>query len=34
MREISLAGREIQLLAKTLEEHPEVLIRGKSGDKE
>jgi paraquat-inducible protein B len=32
LREISLAGRELQLLAKTLEEHPEVLIRGKSGD--
>ena len=34
LREISLAARELQLLAKTLEEHPEVLIRGKSEDDE
>ncbi len=30
LREIALAGRELQLLAKTLEEHPEALIRGRS----
>jgi len=30
LREIALAGRELQLLAKTLEEHPESLIRGRS----
>ncbi len=29
LREISLAARELQLLAKTLEEHPEALIMGK-----
>jgi len=34
LREISLAARELQLLAKTLEEHPEVLLRGKSEDDE
>jgi len=34
LREISLAARELQLLAKTLEEHPEALIRGRSEDKE
>ena len=34
LREISLAAREFQLLAKTLEEHPEVLLRGKSKDDE
>ncbi len=34
LREISLAARELQLLAKTLEEHPEALIRGKSEDEE
>jgi len=32
LREITLAGRAIQLLAKTLEEQPEALIRGRSGD--
>ena len=32
LREIALAGRELQLLAKTLEEHPEVLLRGKNED--
>lgn len=34
MREIYLAARELQLLAKTLEEHPEALLRGKNGDSE
>jgi len=34
LKEISMAARELQLLAKTLEEHPEALIRGKSEDKE
>jgi paraquat-inducible protein B len=34
LREVALAGRELQLLAKTLEEHPEALIRGLSKDKE
>ncbi len=34
LREISLAARELQLLAKTLDEHPEVLLRGKSEDDE
>jgi paraquat-inducible protein B len=34
LREIYLAARELQLLAKTLEEHPEALLRGKSGDSE
>jgi paraquat-inducible protein B len=33
LREVALAGRELQLLAKTLEEHPEALIRGLSKDK-
>ncbi len=32
LREIALAGRQLQLLAKTLEEHPEVLLRGKKED--
>ena len=31
LREISLAGRSLQALAKTLEEQPEALIRGKTG---
>ncbi len=31
LREISLAGRALQALAKTLEAQPEALIRGKSG---
>jgi paraquat-inducible protein B len=34
LREISLAARELQLLAKTLEEHPEALIRGRSEEDE
>jgi paraquat-inducible protein B len=34
LREVALAGRELQLLAKTLEQHPEALIRGLSKDKE
>ncbi len=34
LREISLAARELQLLAKTLEEHPESLIRGRSEDEQ
>jgi len=34
LREVALAGRELQSLAKTLEEHPEALIRGLSKDKE
>ena len=34
LREISLAARELQLLAKTLEEHPEALIRGRSEEEE
>jgi len=33
LRELTLAGRAIQLLAKTLEEQPEALLRGRSGDK-
>lgn len=33
LRELALAGRELQLLAKALEEQPESLIRGRSGDK-
>ncbi|MEH6588849.1 MAG: MlaD family protein [Halioglobus sp.] len=33
LRELSLAGRAMQLLAKSLEEQPEALLRGKSGDK-
>jgi paraquat-inducible protein B len=32
LREITLAGRALQMLAKTLEEQPEALIRGRSGD--
>lgn len=31
LREIALAGRSLQALAKTLEEQPEALLRGKSG---
>ena len=34
LREISLAARELQLLAKALEEHPEALIRGRSEEEE
>jgi phospholipid/cholesterol/gamma-HCH transport system substrate-binding protein len=34
LREITLAARALQLLAKTLDEQPEALIRGKSGDKQ
>ena len=34
LREVALAGRELQLLAKTLEEHPEALIKGLSKDSE
>ncbi len=33
LREIAQAGRALQLLAKTLEEQPEALIRGKSEEK-
>jgi paraquat-inducible protein B len=33
LQELTRAGRALQLLAKTLEEQPESLIRGKSGDK-
>jgi paraquat-inducible protein B len=33
LQEMTRAGRALQLLAKTLEEQPESLIRGKSGDK-
>ncbi|QIB66671.1 MlaD family protein [Kineobactrum salinum] len=33
LRELALAGRSLQLLAKTLEEQPESLLRGKSGDR-
>ncbi len=33
LREIALAGRSLQALAKTLEEQPEALIRGKSGNR-
>jgi len=32
LQELTRAGRALQLLAKTLEEQPESLIRGKSGD--
>jgi paraquat-inducible protein B len=32
-RELSLAGRAMQLLAKTLEEQPEALLRGKTEDR-
>ena len=32
LREITLAGRALQMLAKTLEELTEALIRGRSGD--
>ncbi|MBA6412773.1 MCE family protein [Parahaliea sp. F7430] len=32
LRELALAGRAMQLLAKTLEEQPEALLRGKSED--
>jgi len=34
LREITLAARALQLLAKTLDEQPEALIRGKSGDEQ
>ena len=34
LRELAHAGRALQLLAKTLEEQPEVLIRGKSEEKQ
>lgn len=34
LREIYLAAKELQLLAKTLEEHPEALLRGKNEDSE
>jgi paraquat-inducible protein B len=34
LREIYLTARELQLLAKTLEEHPEAIFRGKSEDSE
>ena len=34
LRELALAGRAMQMLAKTLEEQPESLIRGKRGDKQ
>ena len=33
LRDLAQAGREIQLLARTLEEQPEALLRGRSGDK-
>ncbi len=33
LRELALAGRALQLLAKTLEEQPESLLRGKSEDR-
>jgi paraquat-inducible protein B len=33
MRELALAGRAIQLLAKTLEEQPEAILRGRSEDR-
>ena len=33
LRELSQAGRALQLLVKTLEEQPDALIRGRSGDK-
>lgn len=33
LRELTLASRAIQQLAKTLEEQPEALLRGRSGDK-
>jgi len=33
LQELTRAGRAMQLLAKTLEEQPEALLRGKSGDK-
>lgn len=32
LRELAMAGRALQLLAKTLEEQPEALLRGKSED--
>ena len=34
LRELAQAGRALQLLAKTLEEQPEALIRGKSEEKQ
>ena len=33
LRELAQAGRALQLLAKTLEEQPEALLRGKSEEK-
>ena len=33
LKELSQAGRALQLLAKTLEEQPDALIRGRSGEK-
>ena len=33
LRELAMAGRALQLLAKTIEEQPESLLRGKSEDK-
>ena len=33
LRELALAGRALQLLAKTLEEQPEAILRGKSEDR-
>ena len=32
LREMALAGRALQLLAKTLEEQPEALLRGRTGE--
>ena len=32
LRELARAGQAIQLLARTLEEQPEALIRGRSGE--
>ena len=32
LRELAMAGRALQLLARTLEEQPEALIRGRSGE--
>ncbi|MEQ9464420.1 MAG: hypothetical protein RJQ10_12240, partial [Haliea sp.] len=33
LRELAMAGRALQLLAKTIEEQPESLLRGKNEDK-
>jgi paraquat-inducible protein B len=33
LQELALAGRAMQLLAKTLEEQPEALLRGKREEK-